>query len=145
MSQIYEWSTAIHRFAPRFVLTGALSVVLFASVACASTTARDVAPASISPGGTQRVTISVDDGMRFRPAAISVQAGQPLELTLHNTGRSAHDLTLRDGAAQPVALTVDGAQTTSRTVTFATPGTYPFACSMPGHALLGMRGTITVH
>ena len=145
MSPIHEWSTAMQRFTPRFVLSGALLVVLFASVACASTTPRDVAPASVSPDGTQHATISVDDGMQFHPAAVSVRAGQPLELTLHNAGRSAHDLTLRDGVAQPVTLTVDGAETTSRTLTFATPGTYPFACSMPGHALLGMRGTISVH
>jgi uncharacterized cupredoxin-like copper-binding protein len=65
-------------------------------------------------------------------------------LTLRDTGQSAHDLTLNEGVAQPVKLTVNGGETTTRTFTFAKPGTYEFECSMPGHALAGMRGTISV-
>jgi uncharacterized cupredoxin-like copper-binding protein len=65
-------------------------------------------------------------------------------LTLRSTGQSAHDVTLNEGVAQPVKLTVNGGETISRTFTLDTPGTYKFECSMPGHALAGMRGTITV-
>ena len=134
----------MQRFIPRFLFTSALSVVMLASVACASATPSEATPASVAPDGTQQVTISVDDAMKFQPAAVSVRVGQPLELTLRNTGGSEHDLTLNEGVAQPVKLTVNSRETTSRTFTFDKPGTYKFECSLPGHALAGMRGTITV-
>jgi uncharacterized cupredoxin-like copper-binding protein len=89
------------------------------------------------------LTINVGDGMKFEPAAISVRAGQPLELTLRSEGQSAHDFTLSQGVAQPVKLVVNGGETASGTFTIDQPGTYTFECSMPGHAIAGMRGTIT--
>jgi plastocyanin len=134
----------MQRFIPGFVFACALSGVMLANAACAAITPNEVTPASVAPDGTQQVTIRVDDGMAFQPAAVSVRAGQPLELTLRSTGQSAHDLTLTEGVAQPVKVTVNGEETTSRTLTLDTPGTYKFECSMPGHALAGMRGTISV-
>ena len=134
----------MQRLIPVFVVTRALSLVMLAGAACASTTPGEATPASVVSDGTQQVTIEASDDMKFQPAAVSVHAGQPLELTLQNAGQSAHDLTLSEGVAQPVQLTVNGGQTTSRTFTFDKPGTYKFECSMPGHALGGMSGTITV-
>ena len=134
----------MQRFITAFVFSSALFVVMLANAACAPAGRSEVTAASVAPDQTQRVTISVSNGMRFEPAAIRVRAGQPVELTLRNPDQSAHDLTLNEGAAQPVKLAVNGAETSSRTVTFDKPGTYTVECSMPGHALAGMRGTITV-
>ena len=134
----------MQRFIPGFVFTSVMSLVMLASVACASTTPSDATPPSVAPDGTQQVTIIASDDMKFQPAAVGVHAGQPLVLTLRNAGQSAHDLTLSEGVAQPVKLTVNGGETTTRSFTFDRPGTYKFECSMPGHALTGMRGTISV-
>ena len=134
----------MQRFIAGFVFSSAVSVVMLANVACASAGPSEATPASVAPDGAQQVTISVSNAMRFEPAAIRVRAGQPLELTLRNRDQSAHDLTLNEGAAQPIKLAVNGGETTSRTLTFDRPGTYTFECSIPGHALAGMRGTITV-
>jgi plastocyanin len=134
----------MQRFIPGFVFTSVLSLLMLASVACASTTPSDAAPASVAPDGTQHVTISASDDMKFQPAAVSVHTGQPLELTLRSAGQSAHDLTLSEGVAQPVKLTVNGGETTSRIFSLERPGTYKFECSMAGHTLAGMRGRITV-
>ena len=81
--------------------------------------------------------------MSFEPAAITVRAGQPIGLTLRNDGQMPHDFTLNDGVAQPVKITATGGQTASSTFALNQPGTYTFECSMPGHALVGMHGTIT--
>jgi uncharacterized cupredoxin-like copper-binding protein len=94
--------------------------------------------------GAQQVTVTVGKGMSFEPSAITVRVGQPVELTLRNDGDSAHDFTLTEGVAQPITITVNGGQTASGTFTLERPGTYHFECSMTGHALVGMRGTITV-
>ena len=134
----------MQRFIPGFVFASVLSVVLLARLACATTTPSKATPASVAPDGTQKLTIIGSDDMKFQPAAVSVHAGQPLELTLRNAGQSTHDLTLNEGIVQPVKLTVNGGETASRTLTFDKPGTYTFECSMPGHALAGMRGTISV-
>jgi uncharacterized cupredoxin-like copper-binding protein len=93
--------------------------------------------------GAQPVKLTVGNGMSFDPSNFTVQAGEPVQLTLQNTGPMPHDFTLADGVKQPVKITVMGGQTASGTFTIDTPGTYSFECSMPGHAAAGMRGTIT--
>jgi uncharacterized cupredoxin-like copper-binding protein len=127
----------------RFLLRGALFFAVLATAACASSASSEMTPASVAPDGAQRVTINVGDGMKFEPAAISLRAGQPLELTLRNAGQTEHDFTLSVGVAQPVKLAVNGGQTATSTFTIDKPGTYTFECSEPGHAMAGMRGTIT--
>jgi uncharacterized cupredoxin-like copper-binding protein len=133
----------MQRFREVFLYSGALLVTMLSTIACASPTASEVMPASAAPDGAQQVTISVGDGMKFEPLAISVRSRQPLEFTLRNAGQMAHDFTLNEGVAQPVRLVVNTGQTVSGTFTLDRPGTYTFECSMPGHALAGMRGTIT--
>ena len=74
---------------------------------------------------------------------VSGAHGQPVQLTLRNTGVAQHDFTLTDGVAQPVKITAAGGQTASGTFTIESPGTYTFECSMPGHAAAGMQGSLT--
>ena len=81
--------------------------------------------------------------MSFDPSAISVRAGQPVELTLTSAGGMPHDLALKDGVAEPLKLTIGRNETATGTFTVSKPGTYQFECSMPGHALAGMKGTVT--
>ena len=102
-----------------------------------------VAPAAQVSNDAQKVTIAVGKGMSFEPAALTVHAGQPVELTLRNDGQFPHDFTLTEGVGQPVKITANGGQTASGTFTLDKPGSYNFECSMPAHALAGMRGTIT--
>jgi uncharacterized cupredoxin-like copper-binding protein len=133
----------MQRFTQLLLLSGTLLVTMLVVVSCASpTSSSEVMPASTAPDGAQQVTINVGDVMKFDPAAISVRAGQPLELTLRNSGQMPHDFTLNDGVAQPIKLTVNGGETATGTFTLDKPGTYSFDCSMPGHAMAGMRGTI---
>ena len=134
-----------------FLVTGVLLVSLLVTTACSggaaasgSTPGADAGtPVPAAPDGAQQVTLTVGNSMSFDPSTITVRAGQPVELTLRNTGQMPHDFTLSDGVAQPVKISASGGQTASGTFTLATPGTYKFECSIPGHAAAGMRGTIT--
>jgi uncharacterized cupredoxin-like copper-binding protein len=108
-------------------------------------------PGAAQPGATgsstqavQEVTIAAADSMRFTPAALTVEAGRPVRLTLRNEGQADHDFVLSQGVPRPVKVEAKPGQSASATFTFARPGTYQFICSKPGHALAGMRGTITV-
>lgn len=80
--------------------------------------------------------------MRFDPAAIEVQAGQPVQLTFQNEGRIIHDWTLQQGVPSRVQALAAGGGSATVMFSIANPGTYRFVCAQPGHESAGMHGTI---
>jgi uncharacterized cupredoxin-like copper-binding protein len=127
-----------------------LGAALTVTSACGVTTVSSGQGASVavsapaSAAGTQQVTMTVGNSMHFAPATLAIRAGQPVELTLRNSGGLPHDFTLAEGASRPVKIEALGGQTGRGTFTIDTPGTYEFVCSVSGHAAAGMRGSITV-
>ena len=120
------------------------SVTAVLVTACAGgTSARTSAVAVVGSDGTQRVTVNVGNNMSFDPANVTVKAGQPVEVTLVNQGGMPHDFTLSDGVDQPVKITATAGESSTAMFTIARAGNYGFTCSMPGHAMAGMKGTIT--
>jgi uncharacterized cupredoxin-like copper-binding protein len=133
-----------------FTTVVAILVVLLTAACTGNASGTGTSPTSgtgaavaAAPAGAQAVTLTVGNGMSFDPANVTVQAGEPVQLTLQNSGQMPHDFTLADGVAHPVKITAMGGQTGSGTFTIDKPGTYSFECSMPGHSGAGMRGTIT--
>jgi nitrite reductase (NO-forming) len=130
----------------RPVFVALLPLVLLITAACgaaAASTPVAGTPAAGTSAAAQQLTVHAFDAMRFEPNAITVRAGEPVELTLTNDGSSDHDFALSEGVAQPVKVVVKGGQSAAATFTLAQPGTYNFTCSQFGHAGAGMRGTIT--
>ena len=131
------------------MLTALLAVGLTLTAACGSTAtasspestrgSQPVVPATAA----QRVTVVAHDSMRFEPVAITVRAGQPVQLTLDNRGMLVHDFILGEGVPTPVKVEARPGQGASATFTVERPGTYTFACTVPGHGAAGMTGTIT--
>jgi uncharacterized cupredoxin-like copper-binding protein len=62
-------------------------------------------------------------------------------LSLHNAGRIVHNLTIDELGVQVI---VSPGRTGSVTLPAVPPGTYTFYCSVSGHRLAGMFGTLTV-
>ena len=127
---------------------GVVGLVLTAAVfsACGNAAKVDNCPASpvaASAAGGQQLTIKVVNGVQFEPCAVSVRAGEPVELTLQNETPIDHDFVLTEGVAEPVKIIAPGGRVGSGTFTLRQPGTYRFICSMPGHEAAGMAGTIT--
>jgi uncharacterized cupredoxin-like copper-binding protein len=122
------------------IVTGVLATVVVVLSACSAGGASQQ-PTPVA--GAQQVTVTVGNGMNYNPSTITVHAGQPVQLSLQNTGLMPHDFTLTDGVAQTVKISAGGGQTASGVFTIDSPGTYTFDCSMPGHADAGMKGTIT--
>ena len=102
------------------------------------------AQAAIAADGTQQATVRVGNSMSFEPRNITLKAGQPVQVTLQNSGNLPHDFSLTAGVTSPVKIQADGGQTARATFTIDQPGTYTFVCSVPGHESDGMRGTLTV-
>ena len=78
----------------------------------------------------------------FAPNQLTAKAGEPVTLSLKNTGTQPHDLSLADlGVRSPV---VAAGQTVAFTFTPPRAGTFQFTCDQLGHKEAGMVGTLTV-
>ena len=98
----------------------------------------------------QEITLMLGD-YHFAPDTFTVNAGQPVRLTLTNTDRiTPHNFILKDEAAGlNIDTSVSAGKTTTVEFTPTTPGSYSFYCSkklpfMKSHQEKGMEGTLTV-
>jgi uncharacterized cupredoxin-like copper-binding protein len=107
------------------------------------------------------VDITVSDQMRFNPDSITVKQGETLRLHIQNPGKLAHEFVLgtkseltehaqmmraMPGMAQvdPGSVRLAPGASTDLIWQFSKPGTFFYACLIPGHWEAGMQGTVTV-
>jgi uncharacterized cupredoxin-like copper-binding protein len=64
----------------------------------------------------------------------------PVTFAFKNVGKIPHDLKIL-GKSTPV---ISPGQSSSLTVTFTKAGSFPYVCTVPGHAAGGMKGVFTV-
>lgn len=104
----------------------------------------------------------MEDGrMAFFPADLQVVAGEQVRFVLRNAGRTDHEFILDTAAhnaehklamqrdpgmmhRDPNGTTVAPAATQDLVWRFTKPGTYEFACLIPGHYEAGMHGQVSV-
>ena len=133
-----------------------LVVVLLLSACGAATT---------STPTTQKLTVSAKE-FSYTPATLEVASGQPVEITLQNTGSVEHDFSITEidlagsptstgetqsghmmsGMGEQPKLHVAAAAGGQGTLTFTPtkPGQYQFYCTVAGHKEAGMTGMLTV-
>src|SRR5207247_3896073 len=89
---------------------------------------------------------------------LTVRAGTVLHFVARNDDPIDHELIVGDQALQdrhergtearhpprPGEVSIPAGTTAETTVQLSQPGTYTFACHLPGHYAYGMHGTITV-
>ncbi|MBC5784293.1 cupredoxin family protein [Ramlibacter sp. USB13] len=107
------------------------------------------------------VTIDMGDDMRFRPDRIAVREGETIRFVIRNKGRVLHEMVigteaeLAEHAAlmkkfpgmehdEPYMSHVKPSAKGELVWNFNRPGTFQFACLIPGHFEAGMQGTIVV-
>ena len=90
--------------------------------------------ARVGPGGEQTIDIDAHD-MAFRPKSITVEPHGEVEVTVENTGRSAHTFTTETPAGDLVLQPGD-----RRTVRLPAGAPVRFFCRF--HEASGMRGVI---
>ena len=98
----------------------------------------DSAPAAID--GARQVTVVAGD-LRFSPSTLTLTAGEAVNVVIRNSDELVHDFTV---PALGVHVTVRPGQEVTIGLRPTTAGTYPFVCTVPGHAQAGMGGTIVV-
>jgi uncharacterized cupredoxin-like copper-binding protein len=107
------------------------------------------------------IAIAMGDDMRFRPDRIEVREGETIRFVIRNTGKVLHEMVigteaeLAEHAAlmkkfptmehdEPYMTHVKPAAQGQMVWNFNRPGTFQFACLIPGHFEAGMKGTIVV-
>ncbi len=114
------------------------------------------------PAAVRRtIVLRMSDDMRFSPNQIEVQEGDTVRLRADNRGRMLHEIVLGTRAElaqhaqmmqkfpdmehdEPSMVHVRAGRRGDIVWHFNRPGTFDFACLIPGHFEAGMTGTITV-
>jgi len=110
---------------------------------------------------SREISVGLHDSMRFSPERLVVLEGETVRLALANDGHVMHELvlgteaslrehaeamrqnpTMAHGDAHAVHVAPGGSG--EIIWTFNRPGTYAYACLLPGHFEAGMAGTVEV-
>ena len=108
-----------------------------------TTTPPPVAPAAAAPTGALSLAANREGQLKYDKTSLEASAGA-VSIDFTNMAPLAHNLTIASasGALVGATPTFQGA---SKTLTLnLAPGTYTFYCSVPGHRMAGMEGTLTV-
>lgn len=98
-----------------------------------------------SGGGASSVSLEADpEGqLKYNTKSLSAKAGK-VSIDFTNSSPVGHNVTLESSSGEEVGATPTfqgGSKTLTATLK---PGTYKFYCSVPGHRMAGMEGTLTV-
>jgi len=94
------------------------------------------------PSGSTKVTMTE---FKFDPSTITVAHGKVV-FFLVNSGTTSHDMAIRDGSGNRLAISdlVSAGDSSVFTVDNIAAGSYTIYCTQPGHESSGMKGTLTV-
>ena len=103
-------------------------------------------PAPPSSGGAQTLALAAnpEGQLKFDKTALTAKAGK-VTIVFTNTAPEGHNVNIESasGAALGATPTFQGGSKTLSVTLKA--GTYKFYCSVPGHRMAGMEGTLTVN
>ncbi len=96
-----------------------------------------------APSGALKIEANPEGQLKFSTSALTAKAGK-VSVDFTNMSPLAHNFTVESSAGKVVGATPTF-QGASKALTLnLKPGTYKFFCSVPGHRMAGMEGTLTV-
>jgi plastocyanin len=117
------------------------------SAAATSTAAPATSSAAAAPvaGGGSTVTESADPSgaQKYTSDKLTAKAGK-VTINFTNKAPEDHNFTLTTASGQTVGATPTFTGGTKTLDVTLKPGVYTFFCSVPGHEMAGMKGTLTV-
>ena len=124
---------------PTTVLAGAAALVVAALLTLALA---QLAWAGTDSGtAATATTVQVKGGeFFFKLSTKSIAKPGKVTFVFKNAGHVAHDFKIN----RKVTPVIKPGKTAKLVVTFSKKGTYPYLCTVPGHAAAGMKGVLTV-
>ncbi len=117
------------------------------STAATPTTSTSSTPAPAAGGTSAGQTLSLaanpEGELKYNTTSLTAKAGK-VSIAFTNMSSLAHNVTVESSSGTQVGATPTfqgGSKTLSLNLK---PGTYKFFCSVPGHRMAGMEGTLTV-
>lgn len=107
-----------------------------------STTQSSTAPTP-TPAGALSLEANPEGQLKYNKTSLTAKAGK-VAIAFTNMSPIAHNVTVESSAGKVLGA-VPTFQGGTKTLTLdLKPGTYKFFCSVPGHRMAGMEGTLTV-
>ncbi len=120
------------------------------STSSTASSASSSRPPATSTAGTHAATggaaLAADPSgqLKFNKSSLTAKAGT-VTIAFTNHAPLGHNLTIQQGTSGAVVGATPTFQGGTKTLTVKLkPGTYTFYCSVPGHRMAGMQGTLTV-
>ncbi len=108
-----------------------------------STTSSTPAATSEAASSNLILAANAEGQLKYNTTSLTAKAGN-VSIDFTNTSPLGHNVTIEAAGGKIVAATPTF-QGGSKTLTAnLKPGTYKFFCSVPGHRMAGMEGTLTV-
>ena len=113
------------------------------TTATATTASTASTPPSAAASGALSLEANREGALSYNKTALTATAGK-VSIAFTNTSPLGHNMTIESYAGKVVGATPTF-QGGSKTLTLELKaGTYKFFCSVPGHRMAGMEGTLTV-
>jgi plastocyanin len=109
----------------------------------ASTATQSSSASTTAPSGALNLAANPEGQLKYNTKSLTASAGK-VSIDFANMSPLAHNVTVESSAGKILGATPTF-QNASKTLTLdLKPGTYKFFCSVPGHRMAGMEGTLTV-
>src|SRR5215217_7056254 len=124
------------------VLTALLTLAL---TACT----RDASPGATAPPPNQAAASAGGAAINVMLKEMTVELDKAQALAgkttfvVQNTGHVPHNFAIKGNGVEQKTPLLEPGQSATLTVDLS-PGTYEYECAVPGHAMAGMQGTLTV-
>ncbi len=108
-----------------------------------STATQSTAAKAPAPAGALSLEANSEGQLKFNTTSLAAKAGK-VSINFTNMSPLAHNMTIESSAHKILGATPTFQGATKTLTLELKPGTYKFFCSVPGHRMAGMEGTLTV-
>lgn len=114
------------------------------TTATTSSTPASTTSSSTAPSGALTLAANAEGQLKYDKTSLTAAKAGTVSIDFANTSPLGHNVTIESSAGKIIGATPTF-QGGSKSLTLSLKaGTYKFFCSVPGHRMAGMEGTLTV-
>jgi plastocyanin len=114
-----------------------------ASTTASSSTSTSASAPAAGAGQTLTLAANPEGQLKYNTTALTAKAGK-VTIDFTNMAPLSHNVTVESSSGAILGATPTFQGATKSLSLNLKPGTYKFFCSVPGHRMAGMEGTLTV-